>query len=147
MPSSNPTTGLGVAAYVHIAGANVTSPSGGTTVHPGAVTNPVNGQGIGATAGGKYPVAQYAVTLSLSGAYGVSSEVELVGSLVDVANNAITNGGYNMTDFVWEAYCAPAPNTEGWYRPNNGSIAGKKYDACVVTLGSSGYGTMTLTLS
>jgi hypothetical protein len=152
MPSSNPTTGIGVAAYVHVAGVNVTNPAGGSLVHPGSTASPINGQGIGATAGpssgpGNFPVAQYALTLSLTGATvnGVkyNTTAELTAALVDVLNEPITNGGYNQTEAVWEAYCAPAPNTEGWYRPNNGSSTGSatsNYDACVITLGAP-YGT------
>jgi hypothetical protein len=70
-----------------------------------------------------------------------SSAAELVAILKDVADTTIVNGGYNVADVVWEAYCAPLSNAaEGWYRPNNGSIAGKQYNAAVVTLGA-GYGT------
>jgi hypothetical protein len=147
MPSSNPTTGIGVAAYVHVSGLNVTNPAGGSLVHPGTTASPINGQGIGATAGGVFPVAQYALTLSLSGATvnGVhyNPSAELIATIVDVLNEPITNGGYNQTDAVWEALCAPAPNTEGWYRPNNGSSTGSatsNYNACVITL-STPYGT------
>lgn len=149
MPSSNPTTGLGVAAYVHVSGVNVT-PAGGLTGGPtndaigGASSGFPQGQGTGAVPSAGHPVAQYALTLSLSGATvnGVtySPSAELVASVVDVANTAQT-GSYEV-DAVWEAYCAPAPNTEGWYRPNNFGAVGKSpaYNACVVILGAP-YGT------
>ncbi len=140
MPSSNPTTGIGVAAYVQISGVNITNCAGGSTTHPGTLASPINGQGIGATAGGVFPVAQYALTLSLSNKTinGVkyNSSAELIASIVDVLNEPIANGGYNQTTPTWEAYCAPAPNTEGWYNPN----AFSGYNACVVTLGAP-YGT------
>ena len=149
MPSSNPTTGLGVAAYVQVSGVNVT-PAGGLTGAPtndaigGATSGYPQGQGSGASPSANHPVAQYALTLSLSGktVNGVlyASKAELAAVLKDVANNTITNGGYNQTDVVWEAYCAPAPNTEAWYRPNNGTAGPNTYNACVVTLGA-GYGT------
>jgi hypothetical protein len=150
MPSSNPTTGLGVAAYVQVSGVNVT-PAGSLTGAPtndpigGATSGYPQGQGSGAVPSANHPVAQYALTLSLSGATvnGVTYESteELSAVLKDVADNTITNGGYNQTDAVWIAYCAPAPNTEGWYRPNNFGAVGKSpaYNACVVVLGPSGY--------
>jgi hypothetical protein len=116
------------------------------------VLNPVNGQGIGATAGSGFPVAQYALTLSLSNGSGVygsydygdpSSEL-VVASLVDVADNPVPSSEYYQDNFVWEAYCAPAPNAApSWYRPNNGSATGnpaKPYNAAVVSLGTP-YGT------
>jgi hypothetical protein len=148
MPSSNPTTGLGVAAYVHVSGVNVT-PAGGLTGGPtndpiGPTSGFPQGQGTGAVPSTGHPVAQYALTLSLSGATvdGVlyASSAELTASVVDCANTAQT-GAYEV-DAVWEAYCAPAPNTEGWYRPNNFVPPGKspKYDAATVILGTP-YGT------
>lgn len=149
MPSSNPTTGLGVAAYVQVTGPNV-QPAGGLTGAPtndaigGATSGYPQGQGSGASPSANHPVAQYSLTLSLTGktVNGVkyNSSAELVAVLKDVANTTIVNGGYNQTDVVWEAYCAPAPNTEGWYRPNNGTAGPNTYNACVVTLGA-GYGT------
>ena len=72
MPSSNPTTGLGVAAYVQVSGVNVT-PAGGLTGAPtndaigGATSGYPQGQGSGAVPSANHPVAQYALTLSLSG--------------------------------------------------------------------------------
>jgi len=149
MPSSNPTTGLGVAAYIQLAGTKITNPAGGSTVHPGGYANPINGQGLGANAGGVFPVAQYALTLSVSGGTGVYGSYDygdpkseaVAATLVDVQNNPVTISQYYRDNFVWEAYCAPAgAGAPAWYQPNNGSIAGKQYNAAVVTLGTS-YGT------
>ena len=116
MPSSNPTTGLGVAAYIQLAGTKITNPAGGSTVHPGGYANPINGQGLGANAGGVFPVAQYALTLSLSGGTGVYGSYDygdpkseaVAATLVDVQNNPVTISQYYRDNFVWEAYCAPA---------------------------------------
>jgi len=158
MPSSNPTTGLNVAAYVHVAGPNIT-PAGGLTGGPtndaigGASSGFPQGQGTGAVpnaagspagAPGR-PVAQYALTLSLSNktVNGVRymNTCEAVASLVDVADNTVLTSEYYQDNFVWEAYCAPASNAvEGWYRPNNGTAGPATYNACVVTLGAP-YGT------
>jgi hypothetical protein len=89
------------------------------------------------------------MTLSLSGGtgaygsydYGDPKSEAVVASLVDVQNNAVPVSEYYNDNFVWEAYCAPAgAGAPAWYQPNNGSIAGKKYNAAVVTLGAS-YGT------
>ena len=157
MPSSNPTTGLGVAAYVHVSGTNI-QPAGGLTGAPandaigGASSGFPQGQGTGAVpnaagspagAPGR-PVAQYSLTLSLSGktVNGVkyNSECLATASLVDVADNAVLTSEYYVDNFVWEAYCAPGPGVEGWYRPNNGTAGPATYNACVVTLGAA-YGT------
>jgi hypothetical protein len=149
MPSSNPTTGIGVAAYVQVSGTNVT-PAGGLTGAPtndaigGASSGYPQGQGSGAVPSTNHPVAQYALTLSLSGktVNGVSypSSALLTAVLKDVLNNNVAGELYTAADVVWEAYCAPAPNTEGWYRPNNGTAGPNSYNACVVTL-DAGYGT------
>lgn len=149
MPSSNPTTGLGVAAYVHVSGTNI-QPAGGLTGAPandaigGASSGFPQGQGTGAVPSAGHPVAQYSLTLSLSGktVNGVkyNSECLATASLVDVADNAVLTSEYYVDNFVWEAYCAPGPGVEGWYRPNNGTAGPATYNACVVTLGAA-YGT------
>lgn len=129
-PQHVPTDGLGVAAYVQVAGTGITSPSGGTTVHPGASSN---GQGIGATAGGTFPVAQYALTLSLSSAGGFSNTCQLTASAVDVKNNAYSPVG----SFVYTSYGDPnnaAGSPPSWYKPS--AFAG--YTAEIVSVSSSG---------
>ena len=85
-PQHVPTDGLGVAAYVQVTGTGITNPSGGTNTHPGSNGN--NGQGIGATAGGTFPNAQYALTLSLGG----TNTCQLTTVLKDVQNNTYASG-------------------------------------------------------
>ena len=100
MPSSNPTTGLGVPCYVHVAGINVQN-SGGLTGGPtndpigGSSSGYPQGQGSGpqtGAAGKNQPVAQYSLTLSLSGKTinGVeyNKSCGLVGSVVDVSGTS-----------------------------------------------------------
>jgi hypothetical protein len=120
-----------VAAYVHVAGTNVTNLSGGTLIHPGS--NGANGQGIGATAGSGFPNAQYALTLSLSAAGGFASTCQLTTTTVDVGNNAYTEVGSP----TYHSYGDPA-NKAGsppsWYNPSN--FAG--YDPNVASVSSSG---------
>lgn len=138
MPSSNPTTGLGVAAYVQVSGTNITSPSGGTTVHPGAVASPINGQGIGATAGGVFPVAQYALSLSLSSAGSLHNTCQLTASVVDVQNNSESASA----GFVYVSYNNPSAGSPSWYRPSpatSGNGAGNTaYTADIASVSSSG---------
>jgi hypothetical protein len=130
-PQHVPTDGLGVAAYVQVSGTGITSPSGGTTVHPGA--SGTNGQGIGATAGGTFPVAQYALTLSLSSAGGFSNTCQLTTTEVDVKNNAYSPVGSP----VYVSYGDPnnaAGSPPAWYKPS--AFAG--YTAEIVSVSSSG---------
>ena len=147
VPQHTPTDGLGVAAFVHVSGTNVTSPSGGTTVHPGAVsaTGLAAGQGIGATAGSGFPVAQYQLTLSVSGASGYSATETLTASLVDVSNTA-----YSSTQTaVWLSYGNPSAGSPSWYRPSNGTSGGitgnTTYNANVASVTALGQLTATIT--
>ena len=70
-PQHTPTDGLNVAAYVHVAGTNLTNRSGGgptvATEATCAGTSSANGQGYGAIGNvANRPNFQYALTLSLS---------------------------------------------------------------------------------
>jgi hypothetical protein len=89
MASSNPTTGIGVIAYVQ------------ATASPVALTSTgVNGQGNGAGTGStNHPVAQYAVTLSLAN----SPTTTLTAVLKDVANTTESSSNGNVAKF--KAYC------------------------------------------
>ena len=150
-PSSNPTTGLGVPCYAHVAGINVT-PAGGLTGGPtndpigGAASGVPQGQGTGAVPSKpSFPVAQYALTLSLSGktynGVAYAKSCGLVGSVVDVADNVIPNADlytYLPANFIWQAY--QSFSTDTWYRPNAGSAGPNTYNGQVVSLGTS-YGT------
>jgi len=123
-PQHTPTDGLGVAAYVQLSGGTGASAlsdrSGGSLVHPG--TNGGDGQGIGATAGpssgpGNFPVAQYAITLSVSGAGTYETSAVLTAYAVDVQNNV-----YEPSDL--DAFTAwsqnnPSAGSPAWYNPSN----------------------------
>jgi hypothetical protein len=149
MPSSNPTNGLGVPCYVHVSGINVQN-SGNLTGGPtnraiGATAGTPQGQGSGpqtGTAGQFKPVAQYALTLSLSGAtyngVAYAKSCGLVGSVVDVSGTVIPNSEYTLANFIWEAYQSFSKDT--WYRPNAGTAGPNTYNGEVVSLGAS-YGT------
>jgi hypothetical protein len=149
MPSSNPTTGLGVPLYVHVSGTNVQNSgnlTGGPTNSPiGATAGTPQGQGSGpqtGTAGQYRPVAQYALTLSLSGATynGVAyhNSCALIGSVVDCSGTVIPNSEYTLANFIWEAYQSYSKDL--WYRPNAGTAGPNTYNGEVVSLGAS-YGT------
>lgn len=108
MASSNPTTGVGVIAYVQATATPValTNCSGGAGSAQGT-----NGQGIGAVPSTNHPVAQYACSLSLAN----NATTTVTAVLKDVANNTETSGNANVAKF--KAYClqsAPSrPATTG----------------------------------
>jgi hypothetical protein len=141
-PQHTPTDGLGVAAYVHVSGTNVTNPSGGSLAHPGS--NGANGQGIGATAGSSYPVAQYALTLSKSGSGGYSASETLTAALVDVSGASYSP----VSSAVWLSYGDPGAGSPSWYRPSNavsGNGAGlTPYSANIASVASTGQLTATI---
>lgn len=130
MSSSNPTTGLGVAAYILLAGSSGSSvihnSSGGTAKNNGG-----NGQGVGPgapTAGsGTSPVAQYSLTLSVSAAGGYASSLAVTATLVDAQNNAYNPNG----DIVVKSYNNPSAGSPAWYRPSN--FAGYSADVAGVS--------------
>ena len=142
-PQHVPTDGLGVAAYVKLSGGTgasaLTSPSGGTLTHPGAVANPINGQGIGATAGGVFPVAQYAMTLSLSATGTYESVAVLTAVAVDVQNNSYSP----VSNFTATSYNDPAAGSPAWYRPSN--FAGYNPNVASVVASSTNDATITIT--
>ena len=141
-PQPTPTTGLGVAAYVQLSGTNLTSPSGGTLVHPGA--SGTNGQGVGATAGGAFPVAQYALTLSLSASGGYLTSEALTAALVDAQNNAYAAD----QNFVARSLNNPSAGSPAWYRPSPGSSGGSaSYSADVASAVASGTNDATITVT
>ena len=142
MASSNPTTGVGVAAYVQVTGTNITNrANGGLTVASEATPNDttgLNGQGYGAVASTNHPCAQYALTLSLSGktiggtAY--PSTCQLTTVLKDVANSTVTSSNGNSPVYLSRMDPLAANNESAWYKPSpfvpptsspayNGSIA------------------------
>lgn len=156
-PQHNPTDGLGVAAFVQVTGTNITNRSGGgltpATEATYAGTSAANGQGYGAVAGVRatppgtsYPVAQYALTLSLSGKTiaGVTyaSTCSLVTVLKDVANTTYTPVG----TVVYKSYNDPlsTQTSPPWYRPSNaisgnGLLANQTaYNANVASVSSLG---------
>lgn len=118
MASSNPTTGVGVAAYVQVTGTGITSTG-------------VNGQGNGAGTGStNKPVAQYALTLSLAG----TATCQLTTVIKDVANTTISQVGTP----VYKSYNNPAAGSPAWYHPSPATIASNAYNANVASVSSSG---------
>lgn len=132
-PQHTPTDGLGVAAYITLTGGTgssaLTNRSGGSLVHPG--TNGGDGQGIGATSGGVYPNAQYAITLSVSAAAGYETTAALLAQAVDAQDNLYAPNG----NFTATSYNNPSAGSPAWYKPSN--FAG--YSADVASVVASGY--------
>jgi hypothetical protein len=144
MPTSgSQTTGLGVAAYIQLAGGTgasaLTNTSGGSLTHPGS--NGGNGQGIGATAGGVFPVAQYAITLSVSGTGTYETTADLVASLVDAQNNPYDPS--DLDQFTSVSYNNPSQGSPAWYNPSN--FAG--YNPNVASTTASGISGSTSTVA
>jgi len=141
-PQHVPTDGVGVAAYVQLSGTGLTNPSGGTLTHPGS--NGANGQGIGATAGGVYPAAQYALTLSLTSAGGHQLYATLTASAVDAIDNSGATTTYDpINSFIAESYNDPANGSPAWYKPS--AFAG--YNASVASAAASGTNGSTITIT
>jgi hypothetical protein len=150
-PQHVPTDGLGVAAYVVLSGGTglsaLSNPAGGSLGHPGGIGSPINGQGIGATEGGSgsvatapgFPVAQYAITLSLSAASTYETTAVLTAAAVDAKNNAYSPVG-NFTAF---SYNNPAAGSPTWYRPSN--FAGYNANVCSAVASSTNDATITVT--
>lgn len=151
-PQHTPTDGLGVAAYVQLSGSSgssvITNPSGGSTAHGGSVQG-TNGQGIGATSGGSgssttapgFPVAQYAVTLSVSAAGGYASSLAVTARLADVQNNTYTP----VNTIVAKSYNNPSKGSPAWYRPSN--FAGYSADVASVSEASVSAGNEVFTIT
>lgn len=164
--SGSSTTGLGIPVCVAVTGTNINPASnltGGSSPLPvgGSSSGTPQGQGSGAISGralpsgGNAPVNQYSLTLSLSGktVNGVkyNSSCLAVATVVDVEDNAVSDTGYENSNFTWTALCATLNPAGGWYRPNNATptgmpasaIAGSSqvtspaYNPTVVTLGTS----------
>jgi hypothetical protein len=94
-----------------------------------------NGQGVGATAGGTFPVAQYAITLSVSAAGTYETTADLTALLVDVQNNPYDPS--DLDQFTAVSYNNPSAGSPSWYRPSN--FAGYSADvASVAAAGISG---------
>jgi hypothetical protein len=137
-PQHNPTDGLLVAAYVQVTGTNLTNrASGGLTVATEATANDtrgLNGEGYGAVASTNRPSAQYALTLSLSGAtYGgtvYASTCQLTTVLKDVANATYTG---RVGSPVYKSYNDPALGSPAWYRPSQ--FAGYAADVASISAG------------
>ncbi len=131
-PQHNPTDGLGVAAFVQLTGTGLTNPSGGALTVSGE--QGTNGQGIGAVASTNHPVAQYALTLSVSGTSPNAATSQLTVVLKDVANTTYTPVGSP----VYVSYNNPSIDGDGdvpaWLNLSN--FAG--YSPDVASVSSSG---------
>jgi hypothetical protein len=141
-PQHTPTDGLGVAAYVTLSGSNgssvITNSSGGSNK-----SNGNNGQGIGpgTAASGAFPVAQYALTLSVSAAGGYASSLAVTAALKDVSNSAYTPVG----NIVAKSYNNPSAGSPSWYRPSN--FAGYSADVASVAEASVSAGNEVFTIT
>lgn len=141
-PQHTPTDGLGVAAYVTLSGSSgssvITNSSGGSNKSQGS-----NGQGIGpgTAASGSFPVAQYALTLSVSAAGGYASSLAVTATLEDVANNSYTPVG----SIEAKSYNNPSAGSPSWYRPSN--FAGYSADVASVTDTSASAGNEVFTIT
>lgn len=113
MASSNPTTGLGVAAYVTCSASAVALTKVGSQVALSA----------GKTVGGN----QYAVTLSLAN----SPTTTVTAVITDVLGNTVSQGGVAP---VFKSYNYPSFSG---YNPSNGSINGKTYQSRVASVNAS----------
>ena len=134
-PAHNPTDGLNSACYVQITGTNVTNPSGGAGSAQGTIGVPL-GQGIGAAPSTNHPVAQYALTLSLTSATvnGVAYHptCQLTTVLKDVANTTYSTS--NSANIKYKSYNDPAAGAPVWYHPSE--FAG--YAADVASISAAG---------
>lgn len=141
-PQPTPTNGLGVAAYVTLSGSSgssvITNSSGGSNK-----SNGNNGQGIGpgTAASGSFPVAQYALTLSVSAAGGYASSLAVTAALKDVSNSAYTPVG----TIEAKSYNNPSAGSPAWYRPSN--FAGYSADVASVTDSSASAGSEVFTIT
>jgi hypothetical protein len=114
-PQHTPTDGLGVAAYVHVAGS-----SGSSVIESNGAA--FAGQGNGASASGTHPVAQYGLVLSVSAAGGFASSVAPTLSLVDAQNNPYLPS--DLDQFTAISYNNPSAGSPSWYNPSPGSSGG-----------------------
>ena len=121
---ANQTTGLGVAAYVQVLGTNVTDCSDNNT----------NGQGHGAIPSSYHPVAQYALSLSLSSANGLYSSCSLTAVIKDVADATVAQSQVP----VYKSYNDPAAGSPAWYRPSRGNAGPETYNDNVASVSQSG---------
>jgi len=141
-PQHTPTDGLGVAAYITLSGSSgssvITNTSGGANKTDGG-----NGQGVGAgtAASGSKPVAQYALTLSVSAAGGYASSLAVTAALKDAQNNAYTP----VNNIVVKSYNNPSAGDPAWYNPSN--FAGYDPDVASATEPSVSAGNEVFTIT
>jgi len=129
-------TGIGIPCFMHIAGSGVTNagiPLGNQDSSPtpyydeaqvGSIAN--QGQGVGAVAGAagsSQPVAQYALTLSVSGTKSYQgtvypSSTGLIASLVDVLSNPVIVSEYYNENFLWTSQGNPQ-SIHSFYKRSN----------------------------
>lgn len=103
MPSSNPTTGVGVAAFLQVSGTNVTNPGG------------QSGQGNGAVPSSNHPVAQYYLPMSLSSAGSLHATTQLTVETVDVTN---TNQNNVSSTATYKSSANPSAGSPSWFKPS-----------------------------
>jgi hypothetical protein len=133
--ASNPTNGVGTPCYVQVSGVGIgpvgidltnqdPNPRASVAVQSNAFGQV--GQGHGATpgaAGSSHPIAQYGLTLSLSGATvnGVTypTATEVIATVVDVLNDPITVSEYYVDNFVWQSLGCPRSDNSYYKRSNS----------------------------
>ena len=124
VPQSNPTNGIGVAAYVQLSGT-------------GLVANET-------VAANKPNPGNYSLTLSLTSSGGHQLYCTATASLVDVSNNTSTYSVYDpQQNFIAESYNDPANGSPAWYKPS--AFAG--YNASVASAAASGTNGSTITIT
>jgi len=153
-PQHNPTDGLNVAAFVQVTGTNITNCNGGgltvanEATYPGTEVAPGNGQGYGAVAGVRatppgtsYPVAQYALQLSLGAktylgtAYAATCQLAV--QLKDVANTTYST----TTTPTYKSYGNPGtvgPNGRAYSNYSDTTSTSPAYSANIASVSGSG---------
>lgn len=123
-PQSNPTNGIGVAAFVQLSGTGITANE--------------------TTAANKPNPGNYTLTLSLTSAGGHQLYCTATASLVDVSDNTSTYSVYDpQQNFVAESYNDPAAGSPTWYKPS--AVSG--YSASVASAVASGTNGSTITIT
>ena len=157
--ANNPTDGQGTPCFVQLTGTNLTNcASGGLDSDPDAYnastandTTGLNGQGYGAVAnsdvfaGPGFPVAQYALQLSLGaktiGGTAYAATCQLTTVLKDAGNNTYSG---TSGEIIYKSYGDPANkagSAPSWYNPSNFSstaLPAQSYDPNVASVSSTG---------
>ena len=126
---------LNNAVFVQVTGTNIGNPSTGLFLPPG------HSQGFGAVPSTGHPVAQYALTLSLTsqtiGLVSYSNTCQLTTVLKDAANTTYSPKGSP----TYMSYNDPANGAPSWYKPSvfvHAAASSPTYNGSVASVSSSG---------